>query len=233
MLFSGGVNKLAIDRTIKEFETREGCRINIAYEGCGTLVGMIREAGERPDAYFACDLSFVTPDDIAALFEPPVVLSSTDMVLLVHSGNPLGIRTLNDLAKPGIKVGVAHETKSALGALTKRLLLQENLYESIRSNVRSDGDPKADLLVNKMLAGGPGALDVVIVYRANASQVRGRLEVIDIELPSAKAVQPWVALKESKHRQLVERMLAALRSAESQTRFEQAGFEWQAGAARP
>jgi len=233
ILFSGGVNRLAIQTTLTEFEAREGCRINVAYEGCGTLLGMIREAGQRPDAYFACDVSFVTPDDISSLFDPPQVLSSTDIVLLVHRGNPQKIQGLSDLARPGIKLGVAHETLSALGSLTKRLLVNQKLYEQVKPNVRSGDDPKADLLVNKMLAAGTDALDVIVVYRANASQVREKLDVINLEYPEAKAVQPWVMLKDSKHRQLVDRLRATLQSAESQNRFKNVGFQWRAGAAQP
>jgi len=56
LLFSGGVNRVAIEETIRSFEQREGVRVTRVYNGCGILVSQMK-AGERPDAYFACDRS--------------------------------------------------------------------------------------------------------------------------------------------------------------------------------
>ncbi|MGB0993069.1 MAG: molybdate ABC transporter substrate-binding protein, partial [Akkermansiaceae bacterium] len=60
-LFSGSMLKPAIQDRIREFEKREGCRVKTVFEGCGTLVGMMR-AGSEPSAYFSCDSSFL--DDV-------------------------------------------------------------------------------------------------------------------------------------------------------------------------
>ncbi len=229
--FSGGIQRLAMKETIREFEEREGCRINVVYEGCGVLLGMMRgENARRPDAYFACDRSFLSPDDIQPYFLPGRELTETRMVMLVHKGNPRKIKQLTDLAQPDLKVGVAHETNSALGALTKNLLISRYLYGAVRENVRSDGAAKADLLVTQILAGGDEALDVVIVYEANTSQVHETLDVIPIDGPEAIAIQPLAIGKESSHQQLLERLCETLTSKASQTRFEKVGFRWRAAA---
>ena len=34
----GGVNREAVEKTIKEFKEREGCEVEVTYAGCGTLV---------------------------------------------------------------------------------------------------------------------------------------------------------------------------------------------------
>jgi DNA-binding transcriptional LysR family regulator len=90
------------------------------------------------------------------------------------------------------------------------------------ANVRVQ-TPTADLLVNQMRA---GSLDVAIVYEANTSQVRDSLDVVPIALAEAKAVQPYGVRVHSEHRYLMERLLAAIRSADSRRRFESAGFHW-------
>ncbi|MDA1275974.1 MAG: molybdate ABC transporter substrate-binding protein [Verrucomicrobia bacterium] len=222
VLFSGGVNRMAIEPTLQEFEQREGVTVSRVYNGCGILVSQMR-AGQRPDAYFACDISFMT--SVGDLFLDSVDISRTDIVMLVQKGNPLGLRTLSDLAKPGLRLGVANEKQSALGALTARLLTVENLYETVMRNVQVQ-TPTADLLVNQIRT---GSLDVVVVYVANTSQVREHLDLVSIDVPAAIAVQPYAVSRNSGNRYLMERLLAALTSAKSKAQFESVGFQWQAG----
>ncbi len=224
VLFSGGVNRVAIEDTLAEFEQREGARVTRVYNGCGILVAQMR-AGEKPDAYLACDNSFV--NQVQEFFEPPVGISETDMVILTPKGNPKGIHTLADLGAPDLRLGLANAEQSALGSLTKNLLEREGLLDPVMANLKTQA-PTADLLVNQMRAGG---LDAVIVYMANTSEVRDTLGIIPITLPGARAAQPYVIGKNSPHKQLAGRLLNALRSAESKTRFESLGFLFVGGEA--
>lgn len=221
VLYSGGVNRLAIEPTLQEFERREGVTITRVYNGCGILVSQIR-AGQQPDAYFACDVSFMSA--VADVFLDSVDISRTDIVLLVQKGNPLGLKTLADLTRPGLRVGIANEKQSALGFLTVRLLKAEKLYDKVTPNVQVQ-TPTADLLVNQIRT---GSLDAVVVYKANTSQVREVLDLVPINVPAANAVQPYAVSRQSDNRFLMERLLAALRSAESRATFESVGFQWQA-----
>ena len=230
-LYSGGVNRIAVTETLKAFEQREGARLNVVYNGCGILVGMMK-TGETPDAYFACDASFM--NDVADRFDSPVVLSETDMVVIVANDNPQGIETAEDLARPGLKVGVANPQQSALGALTQRMFEQveyeaKDLYTAITPNVAVQ-TPTADLLVNQLLVGG---LDAAIVYRANLSQVLDKLTVIEIDLPEAQAVQPIAAANDSGRKHLAGRLIERLQSESSRTAFERAGFRWKLAAGQP
>jgi len=228
VLFSGGVNRIAIEDTLNRFEEREGVRITRVYNGCGILTAQIR-AGQRPDAYFACDVSFMT--NVQQHFLPSVELAQTRMVILTQKSNPRNLRSLADLGAPNLRIGVANEEQSALGALTARLLRQVRLYDTIRPNIAVQ-TPTADLLVNQLRA---GALDAAIVYQANTSQVRESLDVIPIDAPEALAIQPYAIGQSSQNTFLMSRLLDALVSADSQKRFEEAGFAWRspAGPAAP
>ncbi len=221
MLYSGGINRLAIEETIEQFEQREGVKITRVYNGCGILVAQMK-AGQNPDAYFACDASFLR--EVQDRFEPPITISRSDMVILTQKGNPKSILRLADLSAPGLKLGIAHETQSALGSLTVRLLESLGLLQAVLPNVRVQ-TPTADLLVNQMRT---GALDAAIVYQANAQAVKEVMTVISIADPAAHAVQPFAVGMNSSHRLLARRLLKALCSPESRARFERAGFEWQA-----
>jgi molybdate transport system substrate-binding protein len=219
LLFSGGVNRPAIETTLDAFEQREGCKLTRVYNGCGILVAQM-EAGKRPDAYLACDVSFMR--QVQDLFFEAVNISEMDILIALPKGNPQGITSLRDLTKEGLKLGVGNPQQGALGALTERMLGDAGLLKEIMANVRSQ-TPTADLLVNQLRAGG---LDAAIVYEANVSQVREHLDILRIDLPSAKAVQPFAVARDSQNKRLAQRLLDAIASAESQEKYKKAGFQW-------
>jgi len=220
-LFSGAMLRPAIEKTLKDFETREGVRITTVYNGCGILTAQMR-AGERPDAYFACDASFM--DSVADMYLTPITVAGNPMVILVAKGNPLGIQSLDDLARPGVRLGLGHPDKSALGALTKRLLESKKLYDALLKNLKVDS-ATGDFLVNQLRT---GSLDAVIVYRSNAHAVREHLDTVEIEDRLAHATQPYAVGRATKYRQLMSRLQAAFVAAESRQQFETAGFHWKA-----
>jgi molybdate transport system substrate-binding protein len=220
VLYSGAMNRVAVEATIKRFQEREGARVTTVFNGCGILVGQMK-AGGRPDAYLTCDRSFVPP--VKDLFlGDPLNMSETDILILVAKGNPKGIKSLADLGQPGLRLGLANPEQSTLGALTKRLLEQEDLYDKVSPNVRTQ-TPTADMLVNEMQT---GALDAVVVYDSNTTKVRDKLDLVRIDRPGTVAVQTFSVAKGAKYKQLALRLLDALRSEESRARYEAAGFRW-------
>lgn len=224
LLFSGGVNRLAIQDTLKEFEKREGVSINVVYNGCGILVGQIN-SGQRPDAYFACDTSYMV--QVQPQFSLPLTVSETDMILIVEKGNPKKIKSVYDLASDNLKVGIAHHEQSALGALTKKLLgplrlNDKSLYDAIQPNVKTN-TPTADLLVNQLRT---GSLDAAIVYRANISKVSDKLDVVEIKEGRPMAEQPIAILNSTKYPNLMQRLVDQLTSESSRAMFESKGFRW-------
>lgn len=220
-LYSGGVNRVAIQETLREFEQREGCTVRVNYNGCGILLAQMKalpDGDAFPDAYLACDVSFLDP--IAERFHERRLLSQTEVIILVPKANPHAIKRLNDLAQPGLRVGLCNAEQSTLGALTQRMLSKLNLVAAIEPNVRSR-TPTADLLVTQL---DTGSLDAVVVYRANANAVLDRHTALGINLPEARAVQPYAVAKQAQHTQLANRLLAALDGVSSRKRYLAAGF---------
>jgi molybdate transport system substrate-binding protein len=220
-VFSGAMLRPAIDDTIDEFEKREGVRVTRVYNGCGILVGQMRTDGKSPDAYFACDVSFMK--QVHDLFLEAFPVSTNQLVILVPKGNPHQIHSLNDLGKSGLRIGVGHEKQCALGALTQETLKQGGVHDAVMDNVKVQS-PTGDLLVNQLRA---GSLDAVIAYVSNAAEAANELEAIAIrDIPCAVAVQPVAVGKDSAYKQLTARLLDALRTPESRQRFEAHGFHW-------
>ncbi|HVR74627.1 MAG TPA: substrate-binding domain-containing protein [Planctomycetota bacterium] len=230
VLHAGAVTRLAIEETVAEFEAREGAKVERVYNGCGILCATIQAArgtSAVPDAFFACDVSFM--EQVEDEFLPSVTLTETRMVILAAPGNPLKLLSLQDLARPGLRVGLASSEHSALGFLLASILDREGLGGAIEPNVKTR-TPTADLLVNQMRT---GSLDAAVVYEANASAVRGVLDVVPIALPDARAAQPYAVSRTSRQKNLAGRLLDALRSEPSRRRFQATGFRWIAGVSVP
>jgi molybdate transport system substrate-binding protein len=223
LLYSGAMLRPAIDETIQAFEQREGVRVTRVYNGCGILVAQMR-AEARPDAYFACDASFM--GQVKDLFLDAADVSVNQLVILVPKGNPRGIKTLKDLGQPDLRLGVGHEKQCALGVLTRNTLLTNGVYGEVMKNVKVQS-PTGDFLVNQLRT---RSLDVVIAYISNATPARDELDAIPIDIPCAYAVQPVALAREAKHKQIASRLLEALTSQPSRERFESNGFRWKFGA---
>jgi ABC-type molybdate transport system substrate-binding protein len=236
-LFAGAMLKPGIDDVVKAFAQREGVTINTTYDGCGVLVSdmKIARAGGKtsrgfPDAYFSCDVSFM--DMVQDWFGTSTVISRNDMVLIVHKGNPRGVRSLADLARKELRIGLGDPKNSALGELTDKLLRKLGLWDSVyaadwrgrivHTNAGHD-------LVNKMRAAA-GSLDAAVVYRSNAvsnpENPAQYIDVVELNIPEAIATQPFAVARDSRHRHLMKRLLAALLAQSTEDRFKSLGFHW-------
>ncbi len=226
--FCGGVNKAAVEQTLQEFEAREGVQIRSQFAGCGALVGMIKgiKSGERqsgfPDAYMTCDKTYY--DMVQGDFGPGKDVSTTSIVMLVRKDNPKGIKTLADLARPGIHFGTTDPKMSTLGFLSWKMLSSVGLKEAVRDNVAVTA-PTAHELVTQM-ASHP-KLDTVLVYVANCRFVKESMELIPIDHPLAQTTQNIGTSVKTPYPLMTERLIDAVRGTEiSRKRFLSSGFNW-------
>jgi molybdate transport system substrate-binding protein len=223
ILFSGGVNRPAIEHLIQEFANREGISVTTVFNGCGILCAAMKTMGDSsnpkfPDVYYACDVCFVPP--VAEHFPEAVMLTEAEIVIAVPKGNPQNIQTLADLARPGLRIGICNAEQSTLGFMTMGILSSMNLWESVSKNASSQV-PTGDFLVNQLRA---GSLDAAVVYQINIQQQAEHFDTVALPADKAKAIQPFAVRKDSKYRQLGYRLLDHLRA--NRASFEKAGFVW-------
>lgn len=223
ILYSGGVNRLAIEKLIQQFADREGANVTTVFNGCGILCAEMKAMKGAsnphfPDAYYACDVCFVPP--VAEHFPEAVMLTETEIVIAVPKGNSKNVKTLADLAQPGLRVGLCNAEQSTLGFMTSAMLRSSNLLDSVRKNVVVEV-PTADFLINQMRA---GSLDAAIVYRVNVQPQAEHFDAIPLPPDKGKAVQPFAVRHDSTNRQLSGRLLAFLKNHKES--FEAAGFVW-------
>jgi len=225
LLFSGGLNREAVAETLREFEAREGCRINVQYAGCGTLVAGIEARDKSPDGFLTCDASYL--EKVATRYGPDTRVSHTHIVMLVRAGNPKGLHGVADLAQPGLRIGTNDPTKSTLGALSWELFRHYGVDDDIRANdTLAVFTPTAHELITQMEASSK--LDVALVYRANVQHLSDRFELIEIDHPRATAVQNAAVARDSDFPLMGTRLIEALVSSKSRQRYTSLGFGWEA-----
>jgi len=227
VVYAGAMLRPAIEETITEFEKKHAVRVTRVYNGCGLLVSQMR-GGQWPDLYFACDPRFM--EMVEDHFNAAKPISSNQLVIAVRKGNPLGIQSLSDLGKSGVRIGVGHEQQCALGAITKETLVRVGVYGPVQKNVVTVS-PTGDFLVNQLRSGAKAnspALDTVIAYRSNVVPFADELEAIPVTgIPCAAPEQPIAVSKSASNAELCRQLQKALESPESKARFEKLGFKWQ------
>jgi molybdenum ABC transporter molybdate-binding protein len=222
--FAGSVNRRALEPIIKSFEEREGVQINRVYNDCGILMAqmrMIKNQGKGfPDTYMASDVHCLKA--VQDLFEEGMQISDMDIVLVVQKGNPKQIKQLKDLAREGIRLAIGHPQQCTIGVLSRRLLEEADVFETIRKNGNIVTETASSALLIPNIT--TGAADVVLAYRSDTIAEQKKLEVVPINSNLAKAIQPYSISRSTKFRALSGRLLDTI--ARSRDKFEEAGFNW-------
>ncbi len=224
VFFAGSVNRRALEPIIKRFEEREGVTVQTVFNGCGILTAQmqtLKSGGGSgfPDAYMACDVYYL--DVVRELFQDDVVVSETDIVIVVQKGNPKRIERLEDLVRPGVRVAVGQPEQCTIGVLSRRLLESAGIYEKCLQNNVVTQTATSALLVPTVVT---RSADATLAYRTDTLATRGEIDVVSIESEHAKAVQPFAVARTSPHKQLVRRLFSQI--AQSRDIFEEAGFAW-------
>lgn len=230
--YCGAVNKRAIEEVIDEFAAREGVTVKASYDGCGSLTGRMKLIEDQatdqgfPDVYMACDRYYL--DNVKDWFQEDVDVSDTEIVLVVPKGSDK-VKTLKDILTPGVRVSVGEAEQCTLGALTRRLLSHEELYEKLKEKQAQDGEVVVEKGSSALILPDvtTGLVDAGIAYITDAKANSHKVDIIRIESKLNKAVQPFGIAKTSVHKYLVRRLFE--RIAASKDRFEKVGFHFRLG----
>ncbi|MFW6163643.1 MAG: extracellular solute-binding protein [Planctomycetota bacterium] len=156
------------------FEERHNCTVRVNYAGSGTLFGNL-QAGTEADLYLPGDMWYI---DRAA--EQDMVSSRTIVawfvpVIAVRKGNPEGVKTLEDLAREDLDVGLGRAHACAIGNVSENLLADAGLEDKVQSDFEA---LTVNRLANQIKL---EALDAAIVWDATAKQYPQDLQAVPLE----------------------------------------------------
>lgn len=227
--FCGAVSRRAMESIIAEFEKREGCVVNTIYDGCGILTSRMqtiedqRQAQGFPDVYMACDLYYL--ENVKDWFQEAANVSDAEIVIAVPKGSTK-VTSLSDLVKPGIRVAVGEPDQCTIGALTRRLMVKEGLYDALKEKQQQDGEVVVEKSSSALLVPDvvTGHVDAAVAYITDVMANRDDVDVVRIESSLNIAIQPLSIARSSRHKHLIRRLFQ--RIADSPEAFEDAGFQF-------
>ena len=152
-------------------------------------------------------------------------LCFTSYVIVTPPGNPAGIKAIEDLAKPGVKVILSPGASPPGGDAAMGILKKAGIYEEVMQNciIKSSCVQRA----MKTLVDGKGDASVVEKRLTRMSLFKDRSEIIPIPekfFPPGPLTFTIGIMKYAKDPKLAANYVNFIRSEEGQNFFEAAGF---------
>lgn len=134
--FCGAASKPAIEEVARAFTEKTGIKVYLTFGGSGTVLSQM-ELSKSGDLYIPGSPDYIVIAEQRGVIEPKSVKIIAYLVpaILVQPGNPRNIKTLSDLAKPGIRVGIGNPEAVCVGLYAVEILERDNLLEAVGKNI--------------------------------------------------------------------------------------------------
>lgn len=202
---------------ITDFQARHpGAVIATSFAGSSTLVEQVL-AGASVDVLATASVATINNAVEAGVVESPQIFASNSMAVVVPAGNPGEVRTLQDLQRADLLVGLCEVTVPC-GAAAQQVLDKATLR---LTPVTQELDVRA--LLGKVIA---GELDAGVVYATDALSAVPQVEIIAIPEEFNAATQyPAAVVRESPNQVLAAAFVDYLaRDSAAQTILRDFGF---------
>jgi molybdate transport system substrate-binding protein len=115
-VFAGAASKPPTEETAKTFEAKTGIKVNLTFGGSGFVLSQMT-LGKTGDIYFPGSSDFMEVAKKKDLVFPETERNVVYVVpaINVQKGNPKGVKSLKDLAKPGLRVAIANPESVCVG----------------------------------------------------------------------------------------------------------------------
>ena len=189
-----------------------------SFAGSDELATQIRE-GAPADVYAAASPRY--PDELfeEGLVEEPVVFATNKLVLVVPSGNPAGITSVEDLGGDGVKLVIGAEGVP-IGDYT-RTVLETMGQTAVLDNVVSNEEDVKGVLA-KVISGDA---DAGFVYATDAKAAGDDVEVIELpDSAQATVLYPIAIVTDAQDPDAAQAFVDLVLGPEGRQALEDAGF---------
>jgi molybdate transport system substrate-binding protein len=202
----------------KDFEAANGgTKVTLNFGASSTLAAQIKQ-GAPADVFASASPASMKIVTGAGNGQGEVTtFVKNQLVIAVPIGNPKGIKTLADLAKPGVKVALCAE-QVPCGAAAKKAIAAAGVKIT---PVTLEQDVKAALTKARL-----GEVDAALVYRTDAKAAASDVDGIEFT-ESAGAINdyPITVLKNATNKTAAEAFVAYVLSDKAKTVLADAGFQ--------
>jgi len=221
LIFVGAGIRPPVAELAEVFSRENNVEVVPDYGGAELLINKVKVA-EMGDIYMPGDKQYV---DQAA--QAGIVLSQKPVcyfvpTILVQKGNPKGITGLEDLVKPGIRLGLGDEKACAIGRKCKKIFGKNNIpWEAVEKNLKYQSMTVNELGIQIQAK----SLDAVFVWDAVAEYYAEHGDQVPItkEKNVISTVDAGV-LKFTKNRELAEKFVEFACSERSREIFKKHGY---------
>ncbi len=226
LLFHAGAGqRSSLDEIAQLFAQRHpGVRVDFAYKGSGYFLADVA-ASKEGDLYMPGEAFYVEQAvrrGFVESYEPHTDTAAYFVtVILIPSGNPKGIRTVADFARPGVRVGLGDPEACAVGVWHKRIFEKAGIYERVKRNAVMNAQCIPELGNAVKLR----AIDTAIVWSSTAVLYLRDAEIVPMESEYVGIVPlPIVVLKFSRHKALARQLKAFVLSREAKAIFHKHAY---------
>lgn len=181
--------------------------VRFSFGGSDQLAFQIQQ-GAPADVYAAASPKYPQLLFRSGLLRPPAVFATNKLILLVPRANPGRIKSVYDLARPGLRVVIGDSTVP-IGTYTRQILDTLGITAGVMKNVVSkESDVKG--IVSKVAL---GEADAGLVYVTDARPVASKTKVIRIPSWAQPPIRYELAVVKGTHhlaaaRAFVKRVLS-------------------------
>ncbi len=180
-IMCGGGIRPAMEPLRKAFEEETGSSVSVIYAGSGALIGQM-SLETKADLFLPGDAHWVQIAREKGLVGEEVHVAWFVPVIGVPKDNPADIKTVEDLSREDVKVGLGKSEACAVGGVAQDVFSSVGLEGKVKPEFEA-------LTVNRLAEQVKlGAIDAAIIWDATAAQYGDAIEVVQLEDPLFHAV---------------------------------------------
>lgn len=190
-----------------QFTKETGIKISTTVAGSEDFLPLV-QAGKEGDILVTHDPFLDLVRDANALADY-VHVGFVAPVLAVQKGNPKGIKSIDDLTREGLKVGLTDPKYSTCGEMVYALLEKKGIKEAVLKNVDTRLTKGHSMLGTWL---DTQAVDAVIMWNGVANTFKDSLEIVQTPYEYAEEIRVHViGLDYTKHGDALKKFIVLIR----------------------
>jgi len=219
LVYCGAGMKEPMEEIASIYEEKEGTKIEYTYGGSAQLLSQI-ELYQKGDLYMPGALSYIQSAINKSFVDKTEDIVYHALVMAVPKGNPANITTIEDIAKPGVRVAIGEPSGPAVGTATKKMLERNGLWNATQKNIVVKSGTVNELLVYTAM----NQADVAIIWMDLFNPEN--MELVEISQKTGLVdVVPIGTLTFSKNKEEAEKFMNFVASDEGKDLYKKHGFE--------
>ncbi|GIK18434.1 MAG: hypothetical protein AMXMBFR77_22560 [Phycisphaerales bacterium] len=136
VVFVGSASQPPTELAVQRFQQLTGARVEAHFGGSGEMLARMKLA-DQGDVYFPGSSDYIELAKREGLVDPAseTIVAYLVPAINVPRDNPKGIQTLEDLAKPGVRVAIARPDTVCVGLYAVEVLERAGLTSAVRPNI--------------------------------------------------------------------------------------------------